>query len=84
MEQRTIPRVESGKALVAQWLGLGVFDAEGTDASPSLGTKIPKAGQHSQKKDESYNLSVHILKASSQNFLFNITVSWKLAILIYN
>ena len=65
MKQITIPRVEPGNALVVQWPGLWVFDAEGTGASPSPGTNILRAGQHGKKKVESYNLSAHSSKVSS-------------------
>ena len=50
-----------GTSLVVQWLRLHVSTAGGVDSIPSLGTKIPHATQHGQKKKKSidlFNLSV--------------------------
>ena len=41
-----------GSSLVAHWLGVCSFIAEGADSIPGLGTKIPQALQHSKKKKQ--------------------------------
>ena len=40
---------------VANWLGLGAFTAEGVGSIPGRGTKIPQAGQCSQKKKNDHD-----------------------------
>ena len=50
-----------GTSLVVQWLRLHVSTAGGVDSIHSLGTNIPHATQHGQKKKKSidlFNLSV--------------------------
>ena len=46
-----------GSSLVAQWLGVCSFIAEGTDSIPGLGTKIPQALQHSKKKKKGLSIT---------------------------
>ena len=40
---------EEGNSLVAQWLELRAFTAEGAGSIPGRGTKVPQATQCSQK-----------------------------------
>ena len=50
-----------GNSLVAKWLGLHTFTAEGPGSIPGQGTKILKAAQHSQifwKKGKVYKTIV--------------------------
>ena len=39
-------------SLAVQWLGPCAFTAEGLGSIPGLGTNIPQAAQHSQKKNK--------------------------------
>ena len=44
---------------MADWLGLGAFTAKGMGSVPGQGTKIPQAGQCSQKQQQQQK-NVHI------------------------
>ena len=44
-----------GNSLVAQWLGLCAFIAEGPGSISDWGTKIPQAAWHSQKKKKKFS-----------------------------
>ena len=41
---------QRGNSPVGQWLGVQVFTAQGPGSIPGLGTKIPQATQHGQRK----------------------------------
>ena len=44
-----ISKPKCGTALAVQWLGLGTLTVKRLSVNPGQGTKIPQAGQHSQK-----------------------------------
>ena len=47
-----------GNSPVADWLGLGAFTAKGMGSIPGQGTKIPQAGQCSQKQQQQQKMCI--------------------------
>ena len=49
-------------SLAVQWLGPGIFTAEGVGSVPGWGTKILQAARHGQKQNKNQkNLTTHLL-----------------------
>ena len=54
------PAEEPGSSLVAQWLGLWAFTAEGLGSIPGWGIKILQVTQCNQKKERRLRSTEHI------------------------
>ena len=62
----TIKIIHIGNSLAVQWLQLCPLTAKGLSSIPDQGTKIPRAGWHSQKKKDNTHI-LHLPKFPSQN-----------------